>query len=536
MIAAIYSRKSIFTGKGESLENQFQLCKDYSKRYLKDKNITNFLIYEDEGYSGSNTNRPAFKKLIEDAKNKKFHILICYRLDRISRNVADFSSTLKILQENNIDFISIKEQFDTTSPIGRAMIYISSVFAQLERETIAERIKDNMYELAKSGRWLGGQCPLGFYSERVSYFDENFKEKTMFKLSPNENELNIVKYIYDLYYKEKSLYKVLKECLYLNIKGKNGGNMHAMSLRDILRNPVYVKSNEEVLDYFKKCGCTTVGIPKGEGLLSYGKISNEKKTDESNWIIAVSKHKGIIDSNVWLEIQKTLDINSNIAEKRLGTSKTGLLTGLLKCSKCGSPMRISYGRSKKDGTKNYYYICTLKSNSSKSKCDNPNLSGQYIDKIIEEKLIEVSIQNLSENLIKKRKTNILPLNKLNALKEKISYLDNSINKLLSKLSESNDVVSKYIMNKINELDKEKNSYIIELKNLKVKSKDRNSINNNIFINTSNEFKSFNDLYKHCKSNKEKKLLLKSFIKEIFIDGESGETNIFYWGSKKDDFS
>ena len=196
MIAAIYSRKSIFTGKGESLENQFQLCKDYSKSYLKDKNITNFLIYEDEGYSGSNTNRPAFKKLIEDAKNKKFHILICYRLDRISRNVADFSSTLKILQENNIDFISIKEQFDTTSPIGRAMIYISSVFAQLERETIAERIKDNMYELAKSGRWLGGQCPLGFYSERVSYFDENFKEKTMFKLSPNENELNIVKYIY----------------------------------------------------------------------------------------------------------------------------------------------------------------------------------------------------------------------------------------------------------------------------------------------------------------------------------------------------
>lgn len=151
--AAIYSRKSIFTGKGESIENQIQLCKEYGDRL----GIKKYLIYEDEGFSGGNTNRPKFQQLIKDAENKKFDVLICYRLDRISRNVADFSSTLELLEKNNISFISISEQFDTATPMGRAMVYIASVFAQLERETIAERVRDNMLQLAKTGRWFGGR-------------------------------------------------------------------------------------------------------------------------------------------------------------------------------------------------------------------------------------------------------------------------------------------------------------------------------------------------------------------------------------------
>ena len=165
MIAAIYSRKSKYSTAGDSIDNQIQLCKEYAQNQLKDKNITDFIIYEDEGFTGGNINRPEYKKMMLDAKNKKFDILICYRLDRVSRSVSDFSSTLDNLQKNDIDFVSIREQFDTSSPMGRAMIYIASVFAQLERETIAERIRDNMYELAKTGRWLGGTPPYGFISE-----------------------------------------------------------------------------------------------------------------------------------------------------------------------------------------------------------------------------------------------------------------------------------------------------------------------------------------------------------------------------------
>ena len=159
---AIYSRKSKYTGKGDSIENQIEMCKNYVLRTLTD---VEFLIYEDEGYSGGNLDRPKFKKLMSDIKTGNIDYLVCYRLDRISRNVADFSGTLEILQENHCNFISIKEQFDTTTPMGRAMIYIASVFAQLERETIAERVKDNMFEMAKNGYWTGGKIPLGFISK-----------------------------------------------------------------------------------------------------------------------------------------------------------------------------------------------------------------------------------------------------------------------------------------------------------------------------------------------------------------------------------
>ena len=154
MKVAIYSRKSVFTGKGESIENQIEMCKEYFSRL--NRNDVEYFIYEDEGFSGGNINRPRFQQLLKDIKKNSFDALICYRLDRISRNVADFSTTLELLQEHNVDFISIREQFDTSTPMGRAMVYIASVFAQLERETIAERIRDNMLQLSKTGRWLGG--------------------------------------------------------------------------------------------------------------------------------------------------------------------------------------------------------------------------------------------------------------------------------------------------------------------------------------------------------------------------------------------
>src|SRR5699024_1457773 len=101
MKVAIYSRKSKFTGKGESIDNQVQLCKDHANRMYD--NIDRFYIYEDEGFSGGNTNRPKFLEMMEDAKGKKFDKLICYRLDRISRDVADFSFTIEKLNDNNID-------------------------------------------------------------------------------------------------------------------------------------------------------------------------------------------------------------------------------------------------------------------------------------------------------------------------------------------------------------------------------------------------------------------------------------------------
>lgn len=530
MIAAVYSRKSVFTCKGDSIENQIQLCKDYAENYLKDKDITEFIIYEDEGFSGGNTNRPGFKKLIEDAKTKKFQVLICYRLDRISRNVADFSSTLEILQKNNIDFVSIKEQFDTSTPMGRAMVYISSVFAQLERETIAERVKDNMYELAKSGRWLGGQTPLGFDSEKITYLDSELKERNVVKLIPNEEELIRVKYIFDLYSKEKSIHKVLRECLSLNITGKNGGDFQAMSIRDILRNPVYVKSNHEVLKYFEKQGCCVVGMPNGQGLLTYGKTSNDHEADKNNWIIAVAKHNGLIDSKVWLEIQRLLDYKSKPSNKKIGTSKTALLTGILKCSKCGSSMRVSYGKIRNDGTKNYYYTCTMKANSGKTRCDSQNLLGPLVDDAVIDKLENVKTNYLVEELLKQRDKNSSKDNKLIELNKKIDIYNKKIENLLSKLSYADESVTKYIIDEISNLDKEKNYSLNELNKIKC-DKSTSEISNEDIDYVIDCAKNFKNLYNSCETMLEKRLLIESIIEEIKINGETGESHIYYWGSR-----
>lgn len=167
MRIAIYSRKSRFTGKGESIENQVEMCREHIFKHIEDGKNSNISVYEDEGFSGKNLERPQFKKMMQNAKRQPFDFIVCYRLDRISRSIGDFATLIEELNEREINFICIKEQFDTSTPMGRAMMYIASVFAQLERETIAERVRDNMLMLAKMGRWLGGTTPTGYASEKV---------------------------------------------------------------------------------------------------------------------------------------------------------------------------------------------------------------------------------------------------------------------------------------------------------------------------------------------------------------------------------
>ena len=196
---AIYFRKSKFTGKGECIGNQVELCKEYIRVHYGDVASDKAIVYEDEGFSGGNLNRPAFKKMIEAAKKKEFSAIIVYRLDRISRNVSDFSGLIEDLTRLDIAFVSIKEQFDTSTPMGRAMMYIASVFFQFVRETIAERIRDNMHELAKTGRWLGGTTPTGYASEAVKSITIDGKSKKACKLRLIPEEADIIRMIYDLY-------------------------------------------------------------------------------------------------------------------------------------------------------------------------------------------------------------------------------------------------------------------------------------------------------------------------------------------------
>lgn len=287
---AIYSRKSKYTDKGDSIGNQIELAKEYiNTHYLSDKYDVEIKEYEDEGFSGGNIDRPHFQEFLKDQNKNAYDVLICYRLDRISRNIADFSKLMEELTTVNTSFVSIKEQFDTKTPMGRAMMYIASVFAQLEREVIAERVRDNMLELSKTGRWLGGDTPTGFKAERyeivqVCEKDEKSEEivgnkiRKACKLVTDEEEKELILHLCDKYLELKSLSQLEHYCLINNIKTKNKKEFGTFSLKTILTNPVYVKNDQEILKYFKEKGIHIYAEQDGRdkfdgkyGLLAYNK-------------------------------------------------------------------------------------------------------------------------------------------------------------------------------------------------------------------------------------------------------------------------
>ena len=195
---AIYSRKSRFTGKGESIENQVEMCSNYIKSHFQESDISEIKIYEDEGFSGKNTNRPQFQLMMKEENKSHFDFIVVYRLDRISRNVGDFAKLIEELNTHKTSFVCIKEQFDTSTPMGRAMMNIAAVFAQLERETIAERVKDNMHMLARSGRWLGGTAPAGYKSKKNESVDiGDGKKRTSYSLTIDDSYIDTVKLIFN---------------------------------------------------------------------------------------------------------------------------------------------------------------------------------------------------------------------------------------------------------------------------------------------------------------------------------------------------
>lgn len=452
MKIAIYSRKSKYTGKGDSIGNQIQMCKDYIDTHYKNKDIE-YIIYEDEGFSGGNTNRPKFQELLSDIKKEKFDILICYRLDRISRNVSDFSSTLDELQGYGVDFISIKEQFDTTSPMGRAMIYIASVFAQLERETIAERVKDNMLELAKSGKWSGGTPPLGYKSESVQYIDDEGKDRSLVKLVVNEEEVDLVKHIFDTYLQEGSLYKT--ECAFAlqKLESKKGIRFQMATLKIILENPIYAISTPEVKHWLEDNSWNVYGEPDGvNSYLSYNKtrtVQRKGKTTKirgniEDRIASISSFPGIIDPNKWLQVQNQLKGNQKLFPKK-GKTHDARLVGKIFCAKCGKYMSIYHGRVIEGTNKRQlYYVCSYKKLTKSQLCNSKNVKVDQLEDLVLLKLQEIGknkndfIKNLrKKNESAKKKNNMKE--KQRSLEIEIKTKEKLLNNLIDKLAMSSDI-------------------------------------------------------------------------------------------------
>lgn len=531
---AIYSRKSKFTGKGESIENQIEMCKQFLNTKFEGVTEDEILIFEDEGYSGKNTNRPEFQKMVNAIRNNEIKIVACYKMDRISRNLSDFVEMYDEFSNYNVEFISKNDNFDTSTSMGRAMLQITMVFAQLERETIAERIRDNMLELAKSGRWLGGTTPTGYKSKQITgsvTFDG--KEREAYKLDIVPDEAKTVKLIYSKFLETKSLTQVETYLMQNKIKTKNGKDYTRFSVRSLLTNPVYVTADKTIFEY---CNDKGISVYADEskfdgkyGIMAYNKTAQtvgkaNKIKDFSEWIVSVGKHKPLISSKDWIAVQKLLGQNNSKAYRK-PRSHVALLSGLLYCGKCGAFMRPKLTQRKNaDGELIYDYLCETKEKSKGVICDCKRVNGNKLDKEICNSIKELtfdkseftkqisSMNNKLTDTLKEYRSNIANLEKeLNKNNKEIERLidsiatgdsspaDNLIKEKINKLSADNENIEK----QINE-----NRLAIENQNL-------SDINLEILKSTLENFSTtFDEM-----TVEQKRVALRTFIKRIEFDGE-----------------
>lgn len=542
---AIYSRKSKFTGKGESIENQIELCKSYIRNKQPDICEDDMVVYEDEGYSGKNTNRPQFQQMMKDAKEKKLSGIVCYRLDRISRNVGDFTLLIDELNDYGISFDSINEKFDTSTPMGKAMMYICSIFAQLERETIAERIRDNMRELAKTGRWLGGVTPTGYKSEKiVERINFDGKEMSAYKLDIIPEESKIVQLLFRKFAEFNSLSKVETYFLQHNIKTKNKKPFTRFAIKAILMNPVYMIADEASWDYFNNLGVEIFASKEAfdgkNGLMVYNKtLQRSGKTniirEAEEWIVAVGKHTGLISGKEWILVQELLSQNT-VKAYRKPRSHTALLSGLIVCGHCGSYMRPKmYSQEYEPGERRFSYLCEMKEKSQQKHCRMKNPNGNVLDRMVCSEIKRLSEDNSEfirqlESAKKKIRTTHGEFDlQIETLKNGISEKKQQIGNLVSNLAQTGTSFSnQYIHQKIEELDRElseEKRRLEELEGLTEEhflSEEEFDILKEILCSFANTFDKM--------GIEQKRAAIRTFVKQVVWDGEN--IHLYLMGSEE----
>lgn len=442
MFDAIYTRQSIDKVDSISVESQLEYCK-YETRGNAYK------VYSDKGYSGKNTNRPGFESMMNDIKQGGVSRVIVYKLDRISRSILDFANMMDIFQEYNVEFVSSTERFDTSTPIGRAMLNICIVFAQLERETIQKRVADAYYSRSKRGFYMGGRIPYGFSKE--STVIDGIKTS---KYVPIPEEAEQIKLMYSMYADGKhSLGEIISYFNEHDIKHLRGGMWSVGRISDMLRNPIYVMADADVYDFFISQGANVINpVSDFTGynacyLYQGNKSKTRKQLDLTDKEIVLAPHQGIIPSSDWIKCR--LRCLNNRQSTQTCKATTSWLVGKVKCGKCGYGLTIVKANTKW----HRYFVCATSLATKKANCKGTG--GTIYADVLEDYMLKAIRNKLSEFKTLSYQSEKKNNPKINENKIRLSEIDNEINDLLSKVVGANAVLMEYINKKVEQLDTER---------------------------------------------------------------------------------
>ncbi|HFU7072909.1 TPA: recombinase family protein [Bacillus cereus] len=359
---AIYARVSTIeqAEEGYSIDEQIRVLNKFCER-------EGYLVYDqyvDRGISGKNiSGRPAIQRLLLDAEQKKFEVVLVWKMNRLARKSLDLMNIVEKLDSKNIAFRSYTERYETETSTGKLQFQLMAAIAEYERNNIAENVKMGMIARAKEGRWNGGQV-LGYDVVEIS--SDNRKRKNT-HLVINEREANTVQLIFQMYSSGHG-YKSIAN--YINKKGyrtKKGKTFSLNAIKIIVTNPVYA------------------------GYIRYNvrKDWNEKRRNNinPNPIIQKGEHEPIISEEVW-QIAQNVYQSRSCKPNRIHDGEFPL-TGIMRCPACGAGMVISRTTNTlKDGTKRVleYYVCGAWKNKGTLVCRSNGVRTEYADTFTLDKL------------------------------------------------------------------------------------------------------------------------------------------------------
>ena len=340
-------------------------------------------IYIDAGVSAKDTDRPELKRLMEDCEKRKIQAVLVTALDRITRSLRDLHKLVDFFSETNIRFISITQNIDSSSAFGRFMRDLLGLIAQLERGVVAERVANDMHHRASLGRWNGGNPSFGYTTyQRVleqlkeKGFSEQQAKKRAGRLAPEPKKLyihpeeaEIVRKIFKIFIETNSLRRTAHTLNMLGIKTRNGRTWAVSTIYKILTSPTCL-------------GKISYGKTKTD--LETGKLMSVKK---DGWKVFNGQHEPIISEKIFQEAQKIL-ISKSRKPKRAG--RTYLLSGLLRCGKCGGSMYGCTFEKKSSGKSYSYYKCQDNHTRGTAVCEGLSIPAKDLDDFAVKTLADLS--------------------------------------------------------------------------------------------------------------------------------------------------